>query len=177
MNLQNRLDQFRSDNPYDNDTQAKRLLATDDKELILYVLALGLATAKQRQRHLERDFIKNRGQAPPRERFVPGRTTGSVSVVKIKPSKRMQNAMQQLIVDVWKINGELPLGDATTNDLTVAETREQNSSIGHTKNAVFYGNLKKELTGSEIVRNKWSEQAIRSEIETVYGEFRSGEAA
>ncbi len=40
MNLQAKLEQFREDNPYDVDTQAKRLLATDDKPLILHVLAL-----------------------------------------------------------------------------------------------------------------------------------------
>ena len=57
MDMSSRLDQFRDDNPYDVQTQAKRLLATGDKELILYALALGLVSAKSRQRHTERSYI------------------------------------------------------------------------------------------------------------------------
>ncbi len=174
MNLQSKLDQFRTDNPYDVDTQAKRLLATGDKELLIYTLSLGLATAKQRQRHIERDYIKNIGEAPPTERLAPGRTTGSVKIV---PSKRMQNAARTLILDVWRINGEQKLGDASGNDLTVAINREITSSVGHEKNAQFYRSLKKELNGTDQVRTKWDEKLVRDEIEKVYGEFRKGEAA
>src|SRR5215475_11724719 len=105
MNLQAKLDQFRDDNPYDNDTQAKRLLASGDEALTLHVLALGFATAKQRQRHMERDYIKNVGEAPPRGRVAVGRT-GSIKIVQ---SRRMQNITRQHIMDVWRI-GELQLG-------------------------------------------------------------------
>jgi hypothetical protein len=177
MNLQSRLEQFRQDNPYDTDTQAKRLLATNERELILYTLALGLATAKQRQRHVERDYIKNVGEAPPKERLVPGRTTGSAKVIEVRHSKRMQNAMKQFIVDIWRINGEQKLGDATSNDLAVAIKREQSSSAGHDKNARFYAILKKELHGTEKVRDRWEEKTVRAEIENVYGELRKSEAA
>jgi hypothetical protein len=174
MNVQSKLDQFRTDNPYDFDTQAKRLLASDDKELILYVLTLGFAVAKSRQRHTERDYIKNVGQAPPVERLVPGRVTGSV---KILPTKKTQNAMNQLILNVWRVNGEQKLGDATGNDLSIAIKRETTSSIGHDKNARFYAQLKKELNSKQTVSDKWDEGLVRQLIEEVYGEFRKSEAA
>lgn len=173
MNLQSKLDQFRLDNPYDVETQAKRLLASDDKDLILYILALGLNTAKQRQRHVERDFMKNIGEAPPKERLVPGRVTGSVKIV---PSKKTTNAMQQLILDVWHV-GDIKLGDATGNDLAVAINREHQSSKGHQKNALFYQHIKKKVGEDEAVREQWDERTIRAEIENVYGEFRKQEAA
>ncbi len=179
MNLQTRLDQFRNDNPYDIETQSKRLLAANDKDLILYVLGLGLVTAKQRQRHAERDYIKNVGTAPPRERLVPGKVTGAVNVIKIKPSQRIQNAMKELIVDVWRINGEQKLGDANAHDLSAAVKREIGSSNGHQKNAKFYRSLKDLLSedGSDVVRTKCDEQVVRKKIEDVYGEFRKTEAA
>jgi len=176
MNLQNKLDQFRSDNPYDVDTQAKRLLATDDRELLLYTLALGLATAKQRQHHLERNYIKNIGAAPPQERLVAGHVTGSVKVVPIKPGKRAQNAMAKLIVDVWRIGGDQKLGDANANDLAQAIKRESASAAGHGKNADFYTTLKEKLSGDDQVRHRWDEASVRDTIETVYGEFRHSEA-
>ena len=177
MDLSSRLDQFRDDNPYDMHTQAKRLLAAADQDLILYTLALGLATAKQRQRHTERAYIKNVGAAPPKERLVPGRVTGAVKVVPMKPSRRMQNAIQQLISDVWRVNGEQKLGDCSGNDLAVAIDRETSSATGHSKNANFYRNLKEPMKSNDIVRNKWEEKALRAEIEKVYGEFRKEEAA
>ncbi len=89
----------------------------------------------------------------------------------------MQNAARTLILDVWRINGEQKLGDATGNDLTIAINREITSSIGHDKNAQFYRGLKKELNGTDQVRSKWDEKLVRDEIEKVYGEFRKGEAA
>lgn len=174
VNLQSRLEQFRNDNPYDVDTQAKRLLAGGDKDLLIYTLSLGLAAAKQRQRHVEREFIKNIGEAPPKERLVPGPVTGSVKII---PSKRTQNALIQLIADTWRVNGEQKLGDATGNDLAVAIKREMASSVGHEKNARFYGNLRKKLGKEEIVREQWDEKSIKAEIEKVYGEFRKEEAA
>ena len=173
MNLQSKLDQFRADNPYDCETQAKRLFASGDQELILYILALGLTMAKQRQRHVERDYMKNIGEAPPRERLVPGRVTGSV---KVLPTKKTQNAMKQLILDVWHV-GNIKLGDATGNDLAEAINREHQSARGHQKNATFYAHVKKKVGEHEAVRERWDEQTIRSEIETVYGEFRKQEAA
>jgi hypothetical protein len=173
MNVQAKLDQFRNDNPYDVDTQAKRMLAADDQELILYVIALGLTTARQRQRHQERDYIKNVGQAPPKERLMPGRVTGSVRVL---PTKKTTNAMSQYILDIWRV-GELKLGDATGNDLAGAIKREKASSIGHDKNARLYANLKKKLDDDQAVREEWNEASVRSEIESVYGEFRKQEAA
>jgi hypothetical protein len=179
MNLQAKLDQFRDDNPYDVNTQAKRLLATEDTELILHVLALGLATAKQRQRHQERDYIKNIGEAPQphKVKIVPGLVTGSIKTVPLKPSKRMEQLTKQLIFDVWHINGEMKLGDASGNDLTVAINREKSSAQGHGKNATFYSAIKAELGQDEIVRMRWTEKSIRSKIEDVYGEFRKTEAA
>jgi hypothetical protein len=174
MNPQTKLDQFRDDNPYDIETQAKRLLASEDKELILHVLALGLATAKQRQRHQERDYIKNVGEAPQCGRVVSGRTTGSI---KIMPSKRMQNISRQLIIDVWRINGEIPLGDATANDLATAINRESKSAEGHAKNASFYTTIKEPLGSTEKVRERWNDKSIKPQIETIYGEFRKSEAA
>lgn len=177
MNLQAKLDQFRDDNPYDVSTQAKRLLATEDQDLILHVLALGLATAKQRQRHQERDYIKNIGEAPQLHRVVPGRVTGSIKTIPIKPSKRMEQLTKQLIYDVWHVNGEMKLGDATANDLTVAINREKSSAQGHGKNATFYAAIRAGLEGDEIVRAKWTEKSIRAKIEETYGEFRKSEAA
>lgn len=175
MNLQARLDQFREDNPYDNNTQAKRLLAAEDIDLILHVLALGFATAKQRQRHQERDYIKNIGEAPRRGKIVSGAVVGSIKVI---PSKRMQNITKQLILDVWRINGEQKLGDATRNDLTTAINREDRSAEGHGKNATFYRAIREPMGVSDIVREKWkNEKAVREKIETVYGEFRKTEAA
>jgi hypothetical protein len=174
MNLQNKLDQFRADNPYDVDTQAKRLLASNDKPLILHVLALGLAVAKQRQRHVERSHIKNIGEARQKERFVPGPVTGSIVV---KPSKATQNAMRSLILDVWRINGEMKLGDATSNDLQVAIKRERASQNGHAKNAELYFTLDKPINGTtDQVRQKWTEKTVRGAIKNVYGEFRTTEA-
>lgn len=178
MNLQHSLDQFRDDNPYDVNTQAKRLLASGDKELILYVLALGLATAKQRQRHQEREYIKNIGEAPQQKtKIVSGRTTGSIKTIPIKPSKRIQNITRQLIFDVWRINGEQKLGDANANDLEVAINRETKSANGHNLNARFYIEIKTNLEKTETVREKWDEGMIRSKIEEIYGEFRKTEAA
>lgn len=174
MNLQAKLEQFRDDNPYDCDTQAKRLLATDDKDLIIHVLALGLATAKQRQRHQERDYIKNIGEAPRRGKIVSGPTTGSIRVI---PSRRMQNITKQLIFDVWRINGEQKLGDATRNDLALAISRETKSAEGHSKNSQFYTAIRTELGNEDTVRMKWDEKAIRAKIEDIYGEFRKSEAA
>ena len=174
MNMQAKLEQFCSDNPYDFETQAKRLLASKDETLILHVLALGFATARQRQRHVERDYMKNIGQAPPRERLVPGRVTGAV---KVLPSKKTMNAMRQLIADAWRINGEQRLGDATANDLAKAVKRERDSSNGHDKNARFYTSLKQELGSNEKVRERWNEDDLRDQIEKVYGEFRKTEAA
>lgn len=178
MNLQARLDQFRDDNPYDVETQAKRLFATEDRELILYALALGLATARQRQRHAERDYIKTVGRAPQRERLIPGRVTGSVVSIPVKPSKRIQNAMRELIIDVWRIGGEQRLGDANANDLANAVRRETSSAAGHGKNATFYEALKQKLEadGSDKVRDKWDEKDVKQQIEKVYGEFRKSEA-
>jgi hypothetical protein len=174
MNLQSKVEQFCADNPYDADTQAKRLLAGNDEKLILYVLALGLATAKARRRHAERDYMKNLGHAPPQERLAPGRVTGSV---KLLPSKKTRNAMQQMLLDVWRINGEQKLGDANENDLSIAIKREVTSSAGHDKNAQLYKSLKKDLGPHDIVRDKWDEQSVRDQIEQVYGEFRKSEAA
>jgi uncharacterized membrane protein YheB (UPF0754 family) len=179
MDMSSKLDQFRDDNPYDVQTQAKRLLATEDKDLILYTLALGLISAKSRQRHVERTYIKNIGAAPsiPKERLTPGRTTGSVKIVPIKTSRRMKNIIQQLIVDVWRVNGEQRLGDCTGNDLATAISRETSSANGHAKNAAFYHNLKEPMKPEDVVRQKWEEKAVRAEIEKVYGEFRKEEAA
>jgi hypothetical protein len=174
MNLQAKLDQFRTDNPYDVETQAKRLLVSEDKELVLYTLQLGLATARQRQRHQERDYIKNVGEAPPKERLVPGRTTGSVKVI---PTKKTRNAMNQFILDVWRVNGKQKLGDANTNDLATAISREKSSSAGHDKNAKLYTKLKTEMSANQIVREAWDESGVRGVIEEVYGEFRKQEAA
>jgi hypothetical protein len=174
MNIQSRLDQFRSDNPFDVQTQAKRLHAANDEDLILYVLALGLTAAKHRQRHQERDYMKSYGAAPENERLVPGRVTGSVVVI---PSKKTANAAKALILNVWRINGEQPLGDATGNDLAVAINRENASAKGHTKNAEFYIDLKKTVGPAERVHEKWDEKTIREEIKRVYGEFRKQEAA
>src|SRR6516164_1089242 len=103
MNIQMKLEQFRDDNPYDVETQAKRLLATEDKELILYVLSLGLATAKQRERHQKREYIKNVGEAPPKERITAGPVTGSIKITPIRPSKKIQNAIKEFILDVWMV--------------------------------------------------------------------------
>jgi hypothetical protein len=177
MDLNFKLETFRQDNPYDVNTQAKRLLATNDKDLILYTLALGLATAKSRQRHIERSYIKNIGAAPPTERLVPGKVSGSVKIVKLKPSRRLQNAMQQMIVDVWRVNGEQRLGDCNGNDLAVAIDREVSSANGHAKNAMFYRNLKEPMTGITTVRQIYDEKTVRAKIEQVYGEFRKEEAA
>lgn len=177
MNLTNRLEQFRTDNPYDAQTQSKRLLASNDKELILYVLQLGFALAKQRQRHDDRQYIKNTGHANAKEKMTisRGRVTGSVV---IKPSRKTFNAMQKLIVDVWTINGEQKLGDATAANLGEAVQREMISSDGHRKNAEFYNILRKPLMGtSQIVRDQWTDETMRPEIERVYGEFRKSEAA
>jgi hypothetical protein len=174
MNLQSKIEQFCTDNPYDVDTQAKRLLACDDERLILYVLALGLTMARSRRRHIERDYMKNIGQAPPKERLVPGRVTGSVQVL---PTKKTRNAMHQLLLDVWRVNGEQKLGDATGNDLSIAIKREITSSAGHDKNAKFYTALKNELGPADAVRDHWTEQLVRDQIEQVYGEFRKTEAA
>lgn len=190
MNLQSRLDQFRSDNPYDSDTQAKRLLSAGNKdnlpkltelgldvELLIYVLSLGFTTAKHRERHFERDYMKNTGYAPQKEKLKPGRTTGSVVRIKLKPSKRMENIRMQMLLDTWRINGEQKLGDATENDLAGAIKRENASMVGHGKNAEFYSGLKERVAGEEKVRDKWEEKDVRGKIEQVYGEFRKSEAA
>jgi hypothetical protein len=177
VNIQSQLDQFRDDNPYDADTQAKRLLATDNQELILYVLSLGLATAKQRQRHQERAYIKNTGMVQPKERLVPRPGGATGSVIKIKPTARARNAMRELVMNVWEINGQKRLGDANKNDLAVAIKRENASSIGHSKNAEFYGLLQSSLEDGEMVRQRFDDKAISTEIEKVYGEFRKSEAA
>jgi len=180
MNLQSKLDQFRDDNPYDPNTQAKRLLATDDKDLILHVLALGFATAKQRQRHYERDYMKNLGEAPQphKVKIVSGRTTGSIRTIPIKPSRRMEQLTKQLLYDTWYINGEMKLGDANQNDLTVAINREVSSANGHNLNAKFYTEIRAGLSEKDdVVRSKWSEKTIRAKIEETYGEFRKSEAA
>jgi hypothetical protein len=174
MNLQNQLDQFCDDNPYDVNTQAKRLLAKHDNRLLLYVLTLGLMTARTRRRHNEREYIKNVGQAPPSERLVSGRVTGSVKIV---PSKKTRNAMTQMILDVWRVNGETKLGDATGNDLAIASQTARASAAGQEKNAVFYDSLKKDMGPKEKVREQWTEDSVRSQIEKVYGEFRKSEAA
>lgn len=176
MNLQSKLDQFRNDNPYDNDTQAKRLLAGGDKELTLYVLALGLSTAKQRQRHYERDFIKNVGAAPLKERFVPGPTTGSI--IRVKPGKRQENARKQLILDVWIVNGDKSFGKCNWHDLGAAIKREDATRNGLALNIQLYKGVQQTLKpdGSDLVDQKWNEKTIRDEIEKVYGEFRTGEA-
>lgn len=177
MNLQAKLDQFRDDNPFDADTQAKRLLAGGDKELILHVLALGLTTAKQRQRHQEREYIKTIGEAPqPREKIVPGRVTGSIRTIPIKASKRREKMVKELIFDIWHV-GNQKLGDTNRNDLAVAITRETNSANGHSLNVKFYTAIRASLDKEETVREKWSEEAIRSKIEETYGEFRKFEAA
>lgn len=177
MNLQAKLDQFRDDNPFDVDTQAKRLLAADDKELILYVLTLGLATAKQRQRHQEREYIKTLGEAPqPREKIVSGRVTGSIRSIRIKPSKRMERLTRELIFDIWHV-GNQKLGDTNRNDLAVAITRETNSANGHSLNVKFYTAIRATLDHEDTVREKWTEEAIRTKIEEIYGEFRKSEAA
>jgi hypothetical protein len=178
MNIQAKLDQFRSDNPFDLETQAKRLLAMDDRSLILYVVGLGLATAEQRQRHYERDFIKNIGSAPQRERLVPGRVTGSIVSVKVLPTERARNAARQLIADVWHC-GDKPLGTTTAIDMANAIKREKSSSAGHLKNAEFYGILKEGLKpdGSDSVSMRFTEKTLRGVIERVYGEFRKTEAA
>ena len=177
MNLQAQLDQFREDAPYDVDTQARRLYATDDKDLILYVLALGLSTAKHRQRHSERDYIKNMGEAPQlhKVRMAPGR--GTFKTIPIKPSKKMEQLTKQLIFDVWTINEGMKLGDASANDLAVAINRESRSAAGHARNIAFYDIVRSALKKDEVVRDRWSEKALRSQIEEVYGEFRKSEAA
>jgi hypothetical protein len=194
MNLQNKLDQFRDDNPYDFDTQAKRLVAKDDKELILYVLALGFATAKQRQRHLERDFIKNTGTAPPErlvpgrpiikpvpegkaKTIIPGRASGTVTRIKITPNRRIQNAMERLVGDVWTV-GDKKLNDCNRNDLKMAENRAEASANGQMKNKTLYANLRATLVdGKETVGMRVPNAELRQQIEKVYGEFRTKEAA
>jgi hypothetical protein len=177
MNIQYRLEQFLDDNPYDADTQAKRLMASDDADLIRYAIALGLTTAKARQRQSERDYIKNTGYAMERERLVPGRVTGSVVVKKIPRGKRGQNALRLLICDAWMI-GDKMLGDATIADLSGAIAREVASAHGHTKNVDFYTAIKSRMTpDGGLLRKQLSEDAIRKEIESVYGEFRTREAA
>ena len=107
----------------------------------------------------------------------PGRVTGAVKVVDIKPSKRIQNLTQQLIYDVWRVNGDQKLGDCTDNDLAVAIVQETVSAGGHAKNATFYSNLKEPMKSKETVRTVWKEKTVRAEIEKVYGEFRKEEAA
>jgi hypothetical protein len=176
MKLSTKLEQFRTDNPYDVPTQAKRLLASKDEALIRYAVELGLTTVKFRVRHEQRQYIKETGYAQPRERMIvsPGRVTGAVM---IRPSKRTQNAMQQLVLDVWRIQGEQKLGDATAADLGEAIVRETTSATGHTKNAQFYGILKETLNGTESVRSRWTDDTLRPKIEAVFGEFRRSEAA
>jgi hypothetical protein len=195
MNLQNKLDQFRDDNPYDYHTQAKRLLAKGDNELILYVLALGFATAKQRQRHLERDIIKNTGQAPPLERLVAGkpiipptpagkkpqtiisgRASGTVTPIKIE-RKHVQNALERLIGETWEV-GSKKLNDCNGNDLKNAEDRAEASANGQMKNKAFYANLRAAgVDNKTTVGAKLSNDQLRQHIEKVYGEFRTKEAA
>ena len=179
MNLQAELDQFRDDNSYDVETQAKRLLATNNTKLLLYVLALGLVAAKQRQRHQEREFIKNVGAAP-QERLIPGRVTGSVVSIKPITSRRRQNAMQQYIADVWMV-GEKRLGDCNHSDLAVARARERASADGHNRNDQLYGIFQTKLDPKDnriTHRQRWDEKEVRGAIEKVYGEFRkSPEAA
>lgn len=177
MNLSTKLDHFRAENPYDIATQAKRLLATDDKEMINYVVELGLTLARSRQRHDERQYIKDTGTARPKEHMVvaQGRVTGAVKFI---PGKRGRNAMTQLIADTWRVNGEQRLGDATHADLGSAIKRESTSLLGHRKNIDFYQELSEPLKGTtDSVRTKWSEGSIRTAIEKVYGEFRTTEAA
>ncbi len=178
MNIQAKLDQFRDDNPYDIETQAKRLLAANDKELVLFVVSIGLATAKQRQRHYERDYIKNTGTTPPRERLIPGRVTGSIISIKAKQTDRAKNAARQLIADIWHC-GDKPLGTTNAIDMAEAMKRETQSSLGHQKNAQFYGLLRNGLNpdGSDTIAMRYTEKALRSTIERVYGEFRKSEAA
>jgi hypothetical protein len=168
VDVRSKLDQFRSDYPFDVQTQARRLASSGDDDLIVYVLALGLQMALQRQRHMERSVIKNTGMAPQRERF------GSIKIV---PSKKARNAMRQMILDVWRINGGMALGDATGNDLAIAIDREEKSANGHTRNAKLYRILKAEIGPNETVRSKWDENSIRDQIENVYGEFRQAEVA
>ena len=176
MKLSNRLENFRADNPFDVGTQAKRLLATKDDKLIMYVLELGLTLAKSRQRHEDRSHMKETGYAKSKEKLIirPGRVTGSVI---IKPGRRTQNAIQQLVLDTWRINGEQKLGDATAADLGDAIKRENVSANGHKKNAEFYDIIRKPLKGDNIVRSQWNDDTLRPKIEAVYGEFRQGEAA
>jgi len=178
MNLRTKLEQFRSDNPFDVGTQAKRLVAANEKELLLYVVTMGLMSAKQQQRHYERDFIKNVGHAPLRELLVPGRVTGSVVVKKMNPTERARNAARQLIADIWHC-GDKTLGTTTAIDMAEAIRRENSSSIGHQKNAEFYRILKNGLKpdGSDTVAMKYTEKSLRGIIESVYGEFRKAEAA
>lgn len=90
----------------------------------------------------------------------------------------MKNAMEQFIMDVWRINGEQPLGDANYHDLTNAEKRAEANEKGQAKNKEFYKRAKKRLDpkGSDKMRQRWDEKSIRTEIEKVYGEFRKGEA-
>lgn len=178
MNIQAKLDQFREDNPYDIETQAKRLLANDDRALLLYVVAMGLTAAKQQQRHYERNFIKNTGIAPQRERLVPGRVTGSVISIKVAPTEKARNAARQLIAEVWHC-GDKALGTTNAIDMAQAIKRETASSLGHQKNAQFYGLLKEGLNpdGSDTVSMRYTEKALRGTIERVYGEFRKTEAA
>jgi hypothetical protein len=177
MNLQNKLQQFRDDNPYDNHTIAKRLYATEDKALIIYVLELGLQAAKQRKRHEERSFIKNMGFAKPKERLAPHPSGVTGAVIRIKTGPKTRNALQEMLLDVWRINGEQKLGDANRNDLASAIKRETSSSVGHSKNAEFYAALRKQINDNDVVRQHFDEASIRSEIEKVYGEFRKSEAA
>lgn len=176
MSLATRLENFRADNPYDVATQAKRLLAKDDKELLFYVVELGLKYAKQRQQHEARQYIKETGFTRATERMIvsPGRVTGSVV---IKTSKRTRNAIRQLILDVWRINGDQRLGDANAAQLGEAINREETSIVGHGKNVTFYKAVMAALEPNETVRQRWTDDTLRPQIEAVYGEFRTSEIA
>lgn len=172
-----KLQNFRDDNPYDIATQAKRLLAAKDDDLIRYVIELGLTMARQRDRHEERRHIKETGFTRPLQKVVmsKGKTTGSIIV---KMGKKTRNAAQSLILDVWRINGDLPLGDATAADLGEAIIKEEKSLVGHAKNKQLYQIMQKPIEGtSSPVRSHWTDNTLRPEIEEIYGEFRTSAAA
>lgn len=148
-----KLEAFREANPVDARTQAIIMLdVLGDRDLIIYTLMLGIITARQRKRHVERSFIKVHAEAPQ-------------PLQRIKPSPKIV----KLILDTWMLNGQR-LGDATSADLSAAISQGEKNIIGINKNNEFYAKLQTKLTDeTQRVRDKWTEKTVAKAIEEVYG--------
>lgn len=146
------------------------------EDIVREFLHLGIAEALRDRRYAELRALKRREVAPAavhqrdlrnaRAREATARAMDAASSAAMDRLAAGLSTLQhgieayaQSVLAKWMIDGKIPLGEATKEDLTAAANREAASAAGHLRNVTFYralaehvppgGRLRDHITPSE----------------------------